>query len=346
MNHLDFLLEGEAILVTDAFNRRYFSHVEHEEGVVIITRSKTVYFADLRSYDILEQKIKNSLVIPMVMKSFESIKEYLASKNARKLYIDYQSISVAEYKRYKKTGIKVVDGSKLIGKIRQVKSSLELENIKTACDIAQKAFYMTLPYIKAGVTETAVKNRLVNAMKKLGAEGESFSTIVAFGKNTAVPHHETGETKLKRNQPILIDWGCKVNGYCSDITRTFFYGKPNAEFENTFNLVAKANLVAQNKIKEGTSCKKADSYARNYFKSFGVDEYFTHSLGHGLGLEIHEKPFLSPKGKGSISKSVPFTIEPGLYYKDKFGIRIENTVVLTENGVISLTGDGRKLLII
>ena len=104
--------------------------------------------------------------------------------------------------------------------------------------------------------------------------------------------------------------------------------------------------MAQNKIKEGTSCKKADSYARNYFKSFGVDEYFTHSLGHGLGLEIHEKPFLSPKGKGSISKSVPFTIEPGLYYKDKFGIRIENTVVLTENGVISLTGDGRKLLII
>ena len=183
-------------------------------------------------------------------------------------------------------------------------------------------------------------------MKKQGADRPSFETIVAFGKNSAVPHHETGTTKLKKNQTVLMDYGCVVNGYCSDITRTVFYGEPSEKFIKTFNQVANANALGMKKANANASVKAVDGEVRKLFEKYGVADKFAHSLGHGIGLEIHEEPYLSPRGEGELKENYVFSIEPGLYYEGEFGVRIENTVIIKNGVAVSLTGNGRELKII
>jgi Xaa-Pro aminopeptidase len=185
-----------------------------------------------------------------------------------------------------------------------------------------------LEEVKEGVTELELKEKLLTFYGELGAQGESFDTIVAFGKNSAVPHHQTGVTVLERGMPILIDTGCLVDGYASDFTRTVYFGKPTKEFISAYNAVKQANEYAIENIKDGTYTDQADGYARAVLKKYGLEEYFTHSLGHGLGLEIHEYPTLSIKRKDRLENKMLFTIEPGVYFDGKFGIRIEDTVLL------------------
>ena len=183
-------------------------------------------------------------------------------------------------------------------------------------------------------------------MAALGAEDTAFDTIVAFGKNSAVPHHETGEAALVKNQVVLIDTGAKVNGYCSDITRTAFFGEPDDEFLNVYDAVLNANLKAESEICAGITSKAADKIARDKLKSRGYGEYFTHSLGHGVGLEIHEKPYLSPRSDETLSENAVFTVEPGVYIEGKFGIRIEDTCLMSGGRAVRLFSDGKELTVI
>ena len=180
-------------------------------------------------------------------------------------------------------------------------------------------------------------------MVKLGAQGLAFDTIVAFGKNSAIPHHVTGDTPLTENTVVLIDTGAKYKGYCADITRTYFFGKPNGKFIDRYNAVLDANLLAEEKIYVGLSVKDADNIARQSLKQVGLDNFFTHSLGHGLGLDIHESPSLSPKGEGTILENSPFTIEPGVYFDGEYGIRIEDTVYISGEKLIRLFTDDKTL---
>ncbi len=338
--------ENSAFLITDVFNRRYYSGVNCDEGYLVLLPSKCFYFADARYFYALEEKVKDKNTVALLYKSDEDIKNLLIKEKVTTLYIDFDRITLSEYQRIKEICADVKNGTCYLQEARMTKDQTEIKNIKKACQIAKNAFEHVIPFIKSGVTEITIKNRLERFMKKQGAKDVSFSTIVAFGKNSAVPHHQTGRTRLKKNQAVLMDFGCVVNGYCSDITRTVFYGEPDEKFKQTFYQVAGANLLGMDSASPLKSASQVDGEVREYFSGLGVADKFTHSLGHGVGLEIHEAPRLSPKGQEIIKNGMVFTIEPGLYYDGEFGVRIENTVLMEDGVAKSLTGNGRELIII
>lgn len=341
------LIDGKsAYFLTDEYSRYYFSGINVDEGYMLKTAQQTYYFADARYFYALQQKLKDTEIVAKLYKSIGSIKEVIDELGLSTLYIDYNVTTISEYQKYKEFGVELKNGAEMLSDLRKAKTPKEIECIKKACKIASDAFDYILPYIKKGVTERSIKNRLERFMIKRGATAPSFETIVAFGENSAVPHHQTGNTKLKDNQAVLLDYGCVVDGYCSDMTRTVFYGNPDKDFVDAFNKVANANLLGENNAKIGAKVKEVDNLIRDYFATLGVDKYFTHSLGHGIGLQIHEDPYLSPRGQGELKEGYVFSIEPGLYYDGKFGIRIENTVVIENGKPRSLTGNGRELIIL
>ena len=335
----------KCFLLSDRTERRYFSGVDIAEGYMLIAGEK-YYFSDKRYFSALKEKLKNTDINPKVFTSLSSIKEVIDAIGVKTLYIDYDATSLSEYKGYKTLGVKIKDGTESLKKNFAVKSGKEIKDIKKACEIAQKSFYNILPKIKPPITERELKDILENEMIRLGASGVSFDTIVAFRENSAVPHHETGDTLLKENSVILIDFGCKVNGYCSDVTRTIYYGNPDKEFINNYNAVLTSNITAEEKITAGILGKEADAIARRVLEKEGLSEYFTHSLGHGVGLNIHEKPYLSIKSEDRLKNKNVFTVEPGVYFDGKYGIRIEDTVILEKGKVKRLFTDGKELIIL
>ena len=198
------------------------------------------------------------------------------------------------------------------------------------------------------MTENEVAAELEYLMRKNGASGTSFDTIVAFGENSSVPHHETGLRKLNYGDIVLIDFGCKYNGYCSDCTRTFLFGddKKHDDFKSAYEKVLEAHLIAKQKITNDITGKQADAYARDCLKKYGLDKYFTHSLGHGIGINIHEFPAISPKSEDTLLNGMVFSDEPGVYFEGKFGIRIEDSVMLDCGKVVSLTDSDKNLIIL
>lgn len=337
--------KNPCMLITERKTRRYFSGIDVDEGIMLLTNKK-YYLTDARSFSAVKEKLSVSDIIAVKYQGLESVREILKKERVKTVYIDYQNTTVAEFNEFKKFKLKIKDCSKKIKSLRAIKSNIEIQKIARACEIVEKAFYKTLKEIKLGVTEKYLADFIKNAMIDSGADDVSFDTIVAFGQNSAIPHHQTSNTKLENNQVVLIDVGCKVEGYCSDLTRTVFFGSPDDEFKEKYQAVLTANLNAIEKITEKTLTCDADAIARNYLQVQGLDKYFTHSLGHGLGLDIHEYPSLSPKTKESLTNGMAFTIEPGVYFDGKYGIRIEDTVILENGKVKRLFTDEKKLIII
>lgn len=338
------LKKGQGGLITDSTYRKYFSGLDIEEGFLLLS-SAPAYFVDPRYFSAVKNEIERAGIKPVLYRSLEDIKLELISQGVKTLYIDYDKTTLTEYEEYLSLGVKILDGSLIFKKARAVKDQNELGFIKRACGIAQTAVSETLKILKVGISELEVKNFLVEKMIALGASGESFDTIVAFGANSAVPHHRTGGTMLENNQAVLIDTGAVYKGYCSDITRTVFFGEPNGEFISRYNAVKRVGEIAIEGIKPNAKLSECDNLARKYLGSKNLSEYFAHSLGHGLGLEIHEYPTLSPRAKGEIANGMVFTVEPGVYFDGEYGIRIEDTVYL--DGVVSrLMTDDKELKII
>lgn len=343
-----------AFLITDEKEREYFSGVQIAEGYLLLCESPA-YFTDARYIEALKEKLKAAKsrevsqkkhILPVLFKDVKDLGEYLKALSVKRLYINFDKTTVTEYNAYKSLGLKISDGAEQINKLRSVKSEEEINNIKKACEITEKAFYKLIKDIKVGVTEKQLKDKLLSYYETLGSSGESFDTIVAFGKNSAVPHHETGNDVLTKDTVVLIDTGCVYNGYCSDCTRTLFFGNPPEKFINAYTAVQKANVEAEEKISAGMNTDEADAISRKVLGEFGLEEYFTHSLGHGLGLEIHEFPYLSKRRKDRLEENMAFTIEPGVYFEGEFGIRIEDTVLIQNGKIKRLFGDDKNLIVI
>ncbi len=339
------LKNKEAFLVTDSLTIEYLTGIKLAEGFLVYSSQPTC-LVDARYFGAIKSVIESKGVTPRLYTGLKDIKHLLKEQRVKKLFVDFDRVTVSEYYEYLDLGVKLFDGSRALKLARAVKEKTELDKIKKACEIAQTAMSEIINDIKPNVTESFIRDKLENKMLELGADSVSFETIVAFGENSAIPHHQTGETVLEKNSAVLIDMGCKYKGYCSDITRTFFYGEPPEKFIDCYNAVLLANQTTIEKIKDGDYTDVADGYARKVLKDKGLEEYFTHSLGHGLGLEIHEFPALSPKKREYLEEGMTFTIEPGVYFEGEFGIRIEDTVTLTENGVVRLYSDSKELKII
>ena len=268
--------------------------------------------------------------------------------NGQQVAVPLERIGFLDYKKLQDAGLSIVDSSTAFMQAMVVKEDYEIVNIKKACEIADNAFVQLLGEIKEGMTENEVAALLEFLMRKGGASGTSFDTIVGFGENSSVPHHETGMRKLHFGDIILIDFGCKFEGYCSDCTRTFLFGDDNkhGEFKKAYSQVLKAHMLVKEHLKSGMKGCEADAIARNHLKMHGLDNLFTHSLGHGIGINIHEAPRISPKSDDKLVNGMVFSDEPGIYLAGEYGIRIEDTVMLENDRVVSLTDSDKKLIIL
>jgi Xaa-Pro aminopeptidase len=225
----------------------------------------------------------------------------------------------------------------LVGSLRAIKEGEEAADLRKSCRIAAKAFGLIKPRIKTGRTELSVYRELEDIMQAMGAKGPSFNLIVGFGPNSALPHHITSERKLKNNEAVLLDYGCVYNHYCSDITRTYFHGKPTEEFKKVYSIVAKSQKAGLAAVRGGVKAMAVDKACRDVISDAGYGQYFIHGTGHGVGLEIHEFPRLNTKFVATLRPGMAVTVEPGIYLHGKFGVRIEDSVLVTRTGCEILT---------
>ncbi|MHC4395040.1 MAG: M24 family metallopeptidase [Planctomycetota bacterium] len=242
-----------------------------------------------------------------------------------------KSISLVAFEALKKTlknRIKTV--ADIIEELRSIKDKSEIAAIKKAAQIAAQALKQTQRYIRAGVTENELAGMLDFQIRKLGAIN-SFTTIAAFGANASLPHYQPGGRKLKKNDTVLIDFGVRYKGYCSDITRCFVVGRPSAFYKKVYNAVDQAQAAALKIVKAGVQIKKVDAAARKVIAKHDLPVY-GHGTGHGLGLEVHESPIVAAKTKGRLKAGQVITIEPGVYIPGKSGVRIEDDVLVTGSG--------------
>jgi Xaa-Pro dipeptidase len=243
--------------------------------------------------------------------------------------------------------IRITSGEDIFRDIYIQKDKQELDYMREAVEIAQNALLATLPEVKPGVSEKQIANQLVINLLKLGSEPDlPFNPIVASGPNSANPHAAPGERKLQKGDLLIIDWGARVHSYISDITRTFAIGAIPDGFEEIGRIVLEANRTARQTAKPGLTGRQVDAVARDVITQAGYGENFLHRTGHGIGLEAHEAPFISPANTAALKTGMTFTIEPGIYLTGKGGIRIEDNVVLTADGVETLTSLPRELKVL
>ena len=346
---------AQADLITNKANIRYLSNFNLSSGFMLITKGKKYLFTDFRYIERAKSSIKKGITlidITRVWRNPVELKKHwqdtLKKHHITSLGIEEDDLTIDRFKRYKKMSgkMKYHDLSGKYAKVREIKSAQELKFIEKSQQINEKVFKEVKKIImtsKGPVVEQDMAWKIKELGFKYGAEDVSFDPIVAFGKNSAIPHHEPGNTKLKKNDIVLIDMGMKYKGYCSDMTRTFFTGKPTKHQAEVYNLVLESQLQAIAKIKAGVSGKKADQYSREIIEKAGYGDFYGLAGGHGVGLDIHESPALSSKYTGKIRKGTVITIEPGVYLAGKFGVRVEDMVLVQEKGVKNLSKIPKKI---
>ncbi len=275
-----------------------------------------------------------------------SIKEKVGSLHT--LAIEKSHVTVerleAITERFPELQISRVDEK--INELRVIKSEKELENMRKAAELADYAIEVGVKGIAEGKTELEILNTIEKAVKEKGACQMSFDTMVLSGKKTASPHGTPGERKIQKGDFILFDLGVVYNGYCSDITRTVAFGEPTEEMKEIYHTVLKAEESAVQAVKPGISAMELDKIARDIISEAGYGEYFTHRLGHGLGISVHEFPSITGVNELKLQEGMVFTIEPGIYHPDIAGVRIEDDVVVTKDGVEVLTKFPKELIIL
>lgn len=323
---------ADALFLEQDFLRRYITGFYSTDGFVVYDGKTCTFVADLRYFEAAGDALKDS-AIRVVEGSFDRALSLVAG--CKTLGVPYPFVSRAACARLEERGFALTDCMPALREAMKVKSAFELDCIARACDMAEEGLLHTLPRIKEGMTERELAAVLEYEMRMQGADGTSFETIVAFGKGSSVPHHETGDTMLKFGDVVLIDFGCKTQGYCSDCTRTFLFGDDGRHeaFKKTYAAVLEAHERVKETLVSGMTGREADAIARDLFAAKGLDQYFTHSLGHGIGLQIHEYPVLAPRGEEVLTDGMVFSDEPGLYFAGEYGIRIEDSICL-ENGKV------------
>ncbi|MCD8372257.1 MAG: aminopeptidase P family protein [Clostridia bacterium] len=338
-------LNADAVFTTADDLRFYLTGFESTFGCVLTDKNGTTFYTDSRYLEAAQKKLSPAGVKVEEMPRGKRPSDLL--EGYKKVAVPFSKITAGEYLAYSKKA-ELCDSAAAFDDAMAIKEQCELDCIKAACEVTDKSFVQLLGRIKEGMSENDLAAELEYLMRLNGASGTSFSTIAAFGKNASVPHHETGSDKLKFGDSILIDFGCKVGGYCSDCTRTFLFGddKKHEEFKKAYADVLKAHMLVKEKLACGMTGGQADAIARDYLKTRGLDKYFTHALGHGVGVNIHEAPKVSPKSEDVLKDGMVFSDEPGVYIAGELGIRIEDTVTLEGGKAVSLTDSDKKLLIL
>ncbi len=342
----------DCALFLDEVSCYYLSDFFSTDGAVIVGKDETLVLLDSRYIEAAENAKKagelSDDVVPQLFSKrlFDVISEYFAANSAKRVCIDPALITVLQLEKLKESCPSVEFGtmSDVVLKYRRVKTDAEIEKIKKAQSITDSAFEHILTFINNGRTEIEVAAELEYFMRAHGASGMAFDTISVSGKNSSLPHGVPTDSLLTQNSFFTMDYGAKYQGYCSDMTRTVVLGKADEEMKNIYNTVLLAQSEAMKVIKAGVACAEADKVARDIISDAGYGSCFGHSLGHSLGLMIHELPSLSPRSSDVLVSGNVVTVEPGIYIPGKYGVRIENMVLVTENGCENLTTSPREMM--
>lgn len=340
--------EIDAALVTKRENYVYLSGFNGSFAYLIITQKDAVLLTDFRY---VQQAAKQSPLYEIVEYKdsiLVTINNIVNTKGIEILGFEEDHTTYKKYREFEEElNVKIIKPLEgLIDGLRMRKDHRELELIKKAVKIADDAFSHVLGYIKPGVKEVEVAAELEYYMKKQGARGMSFDTIVASGYRSALPHGVASEKVIEHGEAVTMDFGAIFEDYCSDMTRTVFVGKPDEELSRIYSIVLSAQQTAVRGAKKGLSGKEIDSIARDIISNNGYKDYFGHGLGHGVGLEIHEEPRLSPRGSVIMDDGMVVTVEPGIYIPGLGGVRIEDMIVINGNNPSVLTSSPRDMIVI
>ena len=337
---------GNNALIISPSNTYYVSGYEATFAYILITEHENYYITDSR-YTLEATKCTRDMKVlegsPRTV--YDMILDLVDA--GKSLYVD-EDITYHEYKNIKEhlSSLTLMPLGTIIHEMRAVKSSDEIANIVKAESIGERALSKTLGEIKEGMTELEVTALLEYHMKSYGGDRLSFETIVAFGENTASPHAHPGNRALKVGDFITIDYGTTVNGYHGDSTRTMSFGKPTREMRKVYDIVNTAGQMAIESICSGKNCKDIDAIARDYISGKGYGDAFGHGLGHSVGIDIHEDPRFAPGFDYVLRENNVITVEPGIYLAEKFGIRIEDVIIVKDNGQIDINNLTRELIIL
>lgn len=325
-NHLD------GILITNPIDLYYFTGFSLSAGNLLITHDNTILIVDGRYFE----SIKNNNKIKTVLLK-EGVLENVFS-SLKTIGVDSETTTLQEVKKLETFNLKVKGIDSLSRKIREVKTKEEISLLKASAELALLGFDHVVSSLKEGVLEKELALELEWFWRKKGASGPSFLPIIAFQKNSALPHYRAGESSLKNGDVVLIDIGVTLNNYQSDMTRVVFFGNVDRKAYEVRRVVEEAMNAAKKLIKPGTPIKDLDLAAREVITKNGYGENFTHSLGHGVGLEIHENPTIrkTTPNEEILKPGMVITIEPGIYIPEHFGVRLEDTIVVTDTGFENL----------
>lgn len=338
----------DSLLVTALPNIRYLSGFTGSNGLLCVTPSESILFTDPR-YTVQSAQEVSCKVKTITGPLLPAIATYIKSRKYRNIGFEQSRISFNTYNFLRENlplGAALVPQQDLVESLRMVKSPSEVESIRRSVQTNSKAFRKALHLLRPGITESAFAAEIDYYMRRYGATGPAFETIVASGQRAALPHARPSSHSIAANQLLLIDMGAVQDGYSSDMTRTVFLGRPAQKWRKAYDAVLEAQLAAVSMVRQGVRADKPDLAARKVLKKFGLDKAFTHSTGHGLGLEIHEPPRIGRKEKTILQAGMVITIEPGIYLEGEGGIRIEDTVLVTPNGCEILTPTSKTLTII
>lgn len=346
----------DALIITDGYNMHHISGYTGHEGIMLVTERAAYILTDSRYTEQVTLEAKNYTCVDIAKKGYaNTIKELLeglfgGSKRRLKLGFENLHISYAMYDKLCKTLAHIgelVALDEQINKLRWIKTDEELECLARAEAIGDEAFNEILGFIQEGMTELEVALELEYTMRSLGASGLSFDTIVASGRNSSMPHAVPTDKVIVRGDFVTMDFGCVYKGYCSDMTRTVIMGdEPDEKQNDVYQTVLRAQKEALKYIKPGVKCSDVDAVARDIIAAAGYGEFFGHGLGHSVGLYIHEEPRFSPKCDEILKPGVCITCEPGIYLPGQFGVRIEDMVVVTEDGYRNLSSSPKDLIIL
>lgn len=341
--------EFEAAIITSDVNRYYFLGMRSSAGTLVVLKDKAYFIIDFRYIELAKRTVKNAEVI-LQGKLYEQVKEILSKHNVKTVWTE-QTLSLSSYNAFKKAleGVELsldCPLTKEIEALRAIKTKEELEYIQTAQKFTDAGFKRICEVLAAGKKEKDMAVELEYFMKKEGAEDLAFSTILVSGKNSSLPHGVPGDKIIEKGDFITMDFGSKYCGYCTDMTRTVAIGSVTDEMKHVYDTVLTAQLKALDVIKAGVVCGDVDKVARDYIYQNGFEGRFGHGLGHSVGIEIHESPRFAQNVKDVLKEGMVMTVEPGIYLPEKFGVRIEDTVYVTETGLINVAKSPKELIIL
>ena len=339
-------LNTDALLVASPENRLYISGFYGTAGYLLITKDSAYLVTDSRYTLQAAAQAKDFEVITKAETDFSPIAETVSKENIKSIAFEDTKMSVFTFSALKEVLPKteLLPCGEKISHLRRAKSPAEVKKIKAALSLAEGAFLNILPKLHEGIKECEVAAEIENFMRRGGALKPSFDTICASGIHSAMPHHTASDKELQKGDFLVMDYGCILDGYCSDLTRTVVIGKADARQKEIYETALKAQAKAEKEIAKDKRAADIDKAARDLIDKAGYGKYFTHSLGHGVGIEIHESPTLSPKSEAVLGEGDIVTVEPGIYIEGFGGVRIEDMAYIADAGAEILTTLSRELI--